>query len=408
VGTLGRAVAALAVLSLTLGAHVWAAPRLSTPQGVAYVCVSGSESECKPSTTAGSAKTTGAVVASVLSSAMTSSANGAIISLTGIPSSGSATLAHKHASAKHRAIRAPAASQTKRHPTRASKRQVTAHTSKKSAKHPKPATPASVPVMSAKTVTNSNGLRTNSLDTSSWPSDATTGIPAGTMLHQVGTINADRSGQIIESVDVAGTINVTARGVVIRNCKVHSTTAPYGVLVYPGGSVRIENCEFYGQREAAIAGNSWTALRVNIHSEQSDGVKLGSNCWLQDSFIHDFTPSAGSHADGGQMQTGVHHLTVRHNTILMGTSKADNSALMFSPDLGPSAAGPVLVADNLLGGGGITLRIVDGNNGQFHQSGYTISGNRLVPDAIYQEVRVGEPLRAFTGWSDNRLTRPHN
>lgn len=415
-GILGRALGALAVLSLALGAHVWAAPRLSAPQTVAYACVTGSEPGCEPTTTATAAKTTGAVVASVLSSAMTSSGNGAIISLTGIQSSGSVTPTTKRAAthpkptaAKHKAARPHTSTRTTSHrATRATKQKVATHTPKKVATHPKPATPASVPVMSAKTVTDSNGLRTNSLDTSSWPSDATTGVPAGTVLRQVGTINADKPGQIIDSVDVAGSINVTARGVVIRNCQVHSTTAPYGVLVYPGGSVHIEDCEFYGQREAAISGNSWTALRVNIHSQQSDGVKLGSNCWLQDSFIHDFTPSAGSHADGGQMQTGVHHLTVRHNTILMGTSKADNSALMFSPDLGPSGAGPVLVADNLLGGGGITLRIVDGNNGQFHQTGYTVSGNRFVPDAIYQEVRVGEPLHAFTGWSDNRLTRPHD
>lgn len=108
------------------------------------------------------------------------------------------------------------------------------------------------------------------------------------------------------------------------------------------------------------------------------------------------------------MQNGVHHLTVTHNTILMGTSKADNSALMFSPDLGPSGAGPVEVSDNLLGGGGITLRIVDGNDGQYHQRGYSVTGNRFVPDAIYQEVRVGEPVAAFAGWSDNRLTRPRD
>ena len=152
-------------------------------------------------------------------------------------------------------------------------------------------------------------------------------------------------------------------------------------------------------------GNKWAAFRVNIHSQQSDGVKLGSNCVLKDSFIHDFTPSRGSHADAGQMQTGVHNLTVTHNTILMGRSKADNAALMFSPDLGPSGVGPVDISDNLLGGGGITLRIVDGNDGQFHQSGYSVSGNRFVPDALYQEVRVGEPLRAFTHWADNRLTR---
>ena len=113
--------------------------------------------------------------------------------------------------------------------------------------------------MPARVTTSASGASFEITDTSSWPSDATTGVPDGTALRKVGTIQADTPGQVIDSVDVTGTINVTAKGVIIRNCRIHATKDPYGVLVYAGGSVRIEDCEFYGQQEAAIAGNNWSA-----------------------------------------------------------------------------------------------------------------------------------------------------
>ena len=418
-GKISRVIAVMTAIALVFGVHAWSASRVSTPVAASYACITGDEPECHPPTVANSANTTGSIVASVLSSVMTTSNNGAMVDLPGLSSSPSqiatvtkTALPRKKVAAKPRAIahKRPSVASTsaQRRASQARKKAAAAAAHKRAVRRSRPAPAASVPVMPARVTTSASGATINVTDTSSWPSDATTGVPAGTALRKVGTIQADTPGQIIDSVDVTGTINVTARGVVIRNCRVHSNKDPYGVLVYQGGSARIEDCEFYGQQEAAIAGNSWAAFRVNIHGQRSDGVKLGSNCALIDSFVHDFALAPGSHADGGQMQTGVRNLTVRHNTILMGTSKSDNAALMFSPDLGPSGTGPVTVTDNLLGGGGITLRIVDGNNGQYHQAGYSVRGNRFVPNAIYQEVRVNEPLAAFHGWADNRLTGPHN
>lgn len=419
-GIISRVVAVMTAIALVFGVHAWSASRTSAPVAESYSCVTGDEPACLPPTVASSAKTTGSVVASVLSSVMTTPSNGAMVTLPGLRSSSShvatttKTSHPRKAAAKPRVTKHKRTSVTStsaaRRASQARKKAAAAAAHARAVRRlrARPAPASSVPVMPARVTTSASGASINVTDTSSWPSDATTGVPEGTALRKVGTIQADTPGQIIDSVDVTGTINVTARGVVIRNCRIHSSKDPYGILVYQGASARIEDCEFYGQQEAAIAGNSWAAFRVNIHSQRSDGVKLGSNCALIDSFIHDFTLAPGSHADGGQMQTGVHNLTVRHNTILMGTSKSDNAALMFSPDLGPSGTGPVTVTDNLLGGGGITLRIVDGNNGRYHQTGYSVRGNRFVPNAIYQEVRVNEPLKAFLGWTDNRLTGPHD
>ena len=423
-GKINRVTASLCAIALVLGAHAWSVSMAPSQVAQSYSCISGDEPACVPPTVAGSAHTTGAIVASVLTSVMTSQGNGAMVDLPGFrppTSAATASLTHHHrtvAVAKPKAV-------THRHTTTRRRSSTAAHAAHRRSSHtrhaprpahrriirrsrPTPAPASSVPVIPARVTTSASGASFEITDTSSWPSDATTGVPDGTALRKVGTIQADTPGQVIDSVDVTGTINVTAKGVIIRNCRIHATKDPYGVLVYAGGSVRIEDCEFYGQQEAAIAGNNWSALRVNIHDEKSDGLKLGSNCLLADSFVHDFSPAPGAHADGGQMQVGVRHLTITHNTILMGTSKSDNAALMLSPDLGPSETGPVTVTDNLLGGGGITLRIVDGNNGQYHQTGYSVRGNRFVPNAIYQEVRVNEPLAAFHGWADNRLTGPHN
>ena len=86
------------------------------------------------------------------------------------------------------------------------------------------------------------------------------------------------------------------------------------------------------------------------------------------------TPGAGSHADGGQMQSGSRNVMVRHNVIDVGSG---NSALFLAPDLGPSSPGPVTVTGNWLDGGNFTLFCVDGNNGQYFVDHITITDNRF-------------------------------
>lgn len=197
---------------------------------------------------------------------------------------------------------------------------------------------------------------------------------------------------VIDAKDITGGVLIKAPGVVIKRSKIHGTGS-YGVQVL-SGSVRLEDSEIYGF-ENGIAFDNWTALRVDIHNVTDDATKLGDNVTLQDSWIHGLTPSAGAHADGGQMQSGVVNLVVRHNRIDVGA--AGNAALFLAPDLGPSTNGPVTVADNILGGGNYTLFCVDGNNGQYYVKNISITGNRFMPVVGYGAARVNVPVT----WSNN-------
>ena len=60
------------------------------------------------------------------------------------------------------------------------------------------------------------------------------------------------------------------------------------------------------------------------------------------------------------MQDGITNLVVRHNTIDVGVGAGVNSALFICPTFGPSTAGPILIENNYLSGGGYTIFVVDG------------------------------------------------
>jgi hypothetical protein len=213
-----------------------------------------------------------------------------------------------------------------------------------------------------------------------FPDATNTGVPAGTALTAWagGTITAANT--VISARDITGQVTIAAPGVVIKNSRLHIASGSYDVLVR-SGSVVIQDSELYGNPDgAAIAFDNWTGIRLNIHNFPDDGVKLGSNVRLQDSYIHDFATSPGAHADGGQMQGGEVNLTIRHNTIMARslTGTSTNAALFIAPDLGPSTNGPVTIDNNLLGGGNYAVYIVDGNNGQYFVRNIALTNNRFV------------------------------
>lgn len=228
------------------------------------------------------------------------------------------------------------------------------------------------------------------------PGASNTGVPVGTALKASGSIHATTPGQVINALDITGGVTVDAPGVVIENSKIHGSGSGDGIRVL-SGDVTVQDSEIYGF-ENAIGYDHWTALRVNIHGDTGDGVKLGSSTTLQDSWIHDLTPAAGAHSDGGQMQSGVTNLVVRHNTIDMSSTNGANSALFLAPDLGPSTAGPVLVENNFLAGGGFTLYVVDGANGTYYVGNITVRNN-VFGDSGYGPDSVNVPVT----WSNNTL-----
>jgi hypothetical protein len=228
------------------------------------------------------------------------------------------------------------------------------------------------------------------------PGPSNTGVPAGTTLKPSGSLHVTTPGQVIDSLDITGNVSVDAPGVVIKNSKIHGSGSGDGVRVL-SGDVTVQDSEIYGF-ENAIGYSNWTAVRVNVHSDTGDGVKLGSDTMLQDSWIHDLTPGPGAHADGGQMQDGVTNLVVRHNTIDVSSTSV-NSALFISPDLGPSTAGPVLIENNYLAGGGFTIFVVDGSYGTYFVGNITVRNN------VFGASQYGpDRVNVSVTWSSNTLS----
>ena len=200
-------------------------------------------------------------------------------------------------------------------------------------------------------------------------------------------------GTVIDGRDVNGQLTVAAADVVIRNSRITARGASFGVYVR-SGSATITNVEITGS-DTGIAGDRWSATRVDIHGTTGDGVKAGSDVLLEDSWIHDPAPGPGAHFDGLQMQSGVVRLTVRNNVIDVSGAAA-NSALFLAPDLGPSSAGPVLIEGNRLDGGNFTVYCVDGNDGQYLVDNITIRNNVFGTQSAFGASRVNVPV-TWTG-----------
>jgi hypothetical protein len=230
-----------------------------------------------------------------------------------------------------------------------------------------------------------------------FPGASNTGVPAGTTLTaSTGDVFATTNGQVIQNRDIKGSVYVRASNVVIKNCKIHGNGTGNGVEVN-SGNVTVQDTEIYNF-ENGIAYTDWTALRVNIHSTTGDGVKIGSNTLLQDSWLHDFTPGSGSHTDGAQMQDGSVNVVIRHNTITIPYNGPGNGAIYIQPIFGPSTNGPVMIEDNYLSGGGFTVYIIGGANaGGYTVSNITVRNNKFGHEHEYGASRVTVPVT----WTNN-------
>lgn len=212
------------------------------------------------------------------------------------------------------------------------------------------------------------------------------------------------AGTVIDGKNVTGGLVIRAKNVVIRNSKIHDDPgAVAGVYVDDGGSATITDSEIYNFA-VGISYSNWTAVGVDIHDITFDGMKIGSNVRLQDSWVHNPRPSSDAHWDGGQVQAGVANTVIQGNNI--DASGADtNSALFLTPDLGPSTSGPLTVTGNWLNGGNFTLCILDGANGKYYISDIAVTNNRFGRGGYYGPANVNVPV-TWTGnvWDDTGAT----
>jgi hypothetical protein len=196
-------------------------------------------------------------------------------------------------------------------------------------------------------------------------------------------------GQVVEGKDFHGFVTVTAAGVTFRNCIFRGGVPGGNAAVLDtehGRNTVVEDSEIAPAHPAATLDGIWAAstsiYRTNVHGAV-DGVKAQDNTLIQDSYIHDMSwfasdPNQGNtptHNDGVQSMWGDAHVTLRHNTIDMSTTKDANAAYQ-------SSATDAHIEGNLLDGGGCTLNFDHVQGGQ-PLSGIFVVGNRFGPNSFY-------------------------
>jgi hypothetical protein len=221
------------------------------------------------------------------------------------------------------------------------------------------------------------------------PGATNTGVLPGTT-HTVvsGNRTYSTTGAVISGKDFRGFVKVTGKNITFKNCIFRGGTATgNGALLdtESGTGTVVQDSEFVPAHPAATLDDIWadntSIYRANIHGGV-DGVKVGNNVLVQDSYIHNMTwfasdPNQGggpTHNDGVQGFYGDSGLTLRHNNIDMSTTKDANAALQDS-------TANVHVTNNWLDGGACTLNFDD--HGPRLASLY-VTNNRFGRHSFYQ------------------------
>jgi hypothetical protein len=225
-----------------------------------------------------------------------------------------------------------------------------------------------------------------------WPDASNTGVPDGVSLTASGSITVTAANTVIDGKNITGGVLIKAANVTIKNSRIAGSAGGASCVFVQSGSVTIQDSEIVGNCENGIGFDNWKAIRVEVRGTYGDGVKLGSNVTLQDSWIHDLAPASGAHADGGQVQGGISNTVIRHNVIDLGSSARANAALFIAPDLGPNSNGPLTIDGNKLNGGNFVMYCVDGNNGQYLIKNITITNNRFGAKFTYGRSNVNVPI----------------
>ena len=197
------------------------------------------------------------------------------------------------------------------------------------------------------------------LPAGSFPDASTTGVRPGTTLRLSGSIATSSDGQVIEDLDIAGSVRVQHDDVTIRNVRVRSAGQAISILDNTG--LVVEDCELDGtgatDGASAIGDQNYTIRRCDVH-HFGEGPRSNGQVTIEGNWFHDFVDfvSQGAHQDVVQITSG-YGTTIRGNSMVIDVAGA-NASIM----IGSYQGGDILVENNLLGGGGYTA-YCGGSNG---------------------------------------------
>lgn len=237
---------------------------------------------------------------------------------------------------------------------------------------------------------------------SDFPGPSDTGVPPGTRLTPSGSLVVTTDGTTIDGLDVEGQIRVEAEHVTIRRSRI-TTESNLGIQV-DEGSVVVEDTEVVGVGDRCQAGIGWanyTARRVDVHGCR-DGLKVGDDTVVVDSYIHDQARGSGFHNDAIQASGAARGIRIEGNTIL-GPLRASVSAIKISTQQGPIA--DVSIRGNYLSGGGMLVYVTDKDQGFGPPRDVEIVGNVMERGSFRNQwlSSDGDDLRIDGNvWHDDR------
>lgn len=240
-----------------------------------------------------------------------------------------------------------------------------------------------------------------------YPTAACTGVPAGTPLttHD-GTLVLATPGQVVDRLRITGSVDIRAHDVVIRNSEIH------GSVLNDGAGTRYrftiedstigppDGCGRWGN--GAIGVSDYKASRVRI-AGLPDGFRIaGSNVLIEDSFVTLCSADPADHSDGIQAYGAANgtNIVIRHNTVdQRAVTNGAATAPIFIPNDGERQGNrniTVSVVDNLVAGGGYSLRIY----GDLPFSAPAVTGNKVV-DGSYDYGPVDVTCSRIGTWAGN-------
>ena len=159
---------------------------------------------------------------------------------------------------------------------------------------------------------------------SAWPDTTNTGPQAGTVFTPAsGVINTSSDGQIIQNLNLAGSVHVRHSNVTIRDCNINMDGFFFGVDTdgVAHTNLTILRCKMFATSLGAnscIDFNSISGSTISFCdlSGKENGIFIGGSCNIHDNYIHDLGGSGTDpHVDGIQ-NAGASNVLIEHNNIL--------------------------------------------------------------------------------------------
>jgi len=232
-----------------------------------------------------------------------------------------------------------------------------------------------------------------------WPDASTTGVPSGTTLTPSSGFTTSSDGQVIDSLDITGTITVKHNNVSITKSRITASSF-YGVNHNAGTGLVIDDCEVSGASSAGLllggSGRSAIVRRAHVH-DNGDNCKFGSDVQFIDGYIHGYIVTASSHNDAIQIVNGD-NITISGSRI-DALFQQQTAAVIAQTNVGP--IDNLNLLNNRFSGGTFTVYITDKGNGHGAPTNVTVTGNTWEQDSwSFGSLSFDQPTTTWV-WNNN-------